>query len=75
MFIRPNEDTTTALARIGKSAEWEVLEAWFRASREALVQQSFSPDDIICRQAQGGVKVLDELIRLTRAAVESATSR
>lgn len=75
MFVRQDDDTTTALARLGKSADWEVLKDWLLKSREDLVQASFSFEEARSRQAQGGVKVIDELIRLTTAAVDIKTSR
>ena len=75
MFARPNDDTQTALARLGKSADWDVLKDWLQKSREDLVQTSFSLEEAKSRQAQGAAKAIDELIRLTTAAVESKTSR
>lgn len=75
MFVRQTDDVTTALARLGKSAEWEVIVRWLNDSRENLVQASFTHEEAASRHAQGGIKVLDELIRLTTAAVQSKTSR
>lgn len=75
MLIKPDSDTTTALARLARGAEWPVIEAWLRASRENCVEASLSPDEVQCRKAQGGLLVIDELIKNTRASVESATRR
>lgn len=75
MFVRPNDDTLTALARLGKSADWEVLKDWLLKSREDLVQASFSLDEARSRQSQGGAMALDELIRFTTAAVDQKTGR
>ena len=75
MLSKPDEATLTALARLGKGAEWGVLEEWLEKSREAAVQQSLNADPVHCRQAQGALMAIDELLKNTRAAVEWSTSR
>lgn len=75
MLTKPDDDITTALGRMARSAEWKILEAWLLSSREACIQGSFSEDETICRKNQGGALVIDELIKHTRAAVESSTRR
>lgn len=75
MLTKPDDDTAAALARLGRGAEWEVLEAWLHSSREACIKGSLSPEDVKCRQYQGAILVIDELIKNTRAAVESSTRR
>lgn len=43
--------------------------------RERCIQSSLTADIHQARQAQGQLMVIDELVRQTRAAVESATRR
>lgn len=71
MLTRPDNETTTALARMARSAEWEVIAKWLTASREACVQASLSDDPVKSRKAQGGMLVIDELFTNTRAAESS----
>ena len=76
MFVKPSDEVLIALARFAKTAEWGVIENWLRANRESCVLASLSPDsDARTRQAQGAVKVLDELIRNTTASEELASRR
>lgn len=75
MFTTPDADTTTALARMSRTAEWELVQAWLLASREQLVQASFAPDDVRSRQCQGGAKAIDELLKNTRSAAELSARR
>lgn len=75
MSIRPDADETTALARFGKSAEWELIKGWLGKRREAAIAASLSPDPARSRQAQGMLMEIDDFIRNTTAAVESATRR
>lgn len=75
MFVKPSDEVTTALARIAKSAEWEVYENWLLASREAFVKSSLQDDAGKSRQAQGGFAAIDELLRHTKAALELSTAR
>lgn len=75
-MLKPSDDdTTTALARLAKTAEWEKVEKWLLRCREDFVRASLSPDTATSRQAQGQFMVIDELLKQARAAVESATSR
>lgn len=69
MFSKPNDDTTTALAHLARGAEWEKFEAYLAKCREDCVMLSLSDNDVISRQAQGGIKAIDELLKNTRAAV------
>lgn len=75
MLIKPDEATTTALARIARGAEWGVIEAWLLKSRETCVLASLSPDEVQCRKHQGAIVAIDELLKNTRAAVELSTRR
>lgn len=68
-FKISDQDTTTALMRIARSAEWEYVEKWLLSVREAAVQASLTTDsDAKSRQAQGVIVMIDEFIRNTRAA-------
>lgn len=75
MNVKPTEDTTTALARIGQSAEWAKIEVWLAAWRENCVLASLHADPVKSRQAQGSLMAIDEFVRQTKAAVESTTRR
>lgn len=75
MNVKPDEETTTALARMGRSAEWGKVEEWLAKWREACVKMSLTPDQVQSRQAQGQLMAIDEFVKATRAAVESATRR
>lgn len=75
MNVKPTEEATAALARMGRGAEWEAIEAWLSKWREACVQTSLTADDIKSRQAQGALMAIDEFVRQTRAAVELSTRR
>lgn len=76
MTVKPDEDTTTALRRLARTAEWELVEKWLQSNREAAVTQSLTTEsDARARQAQGVILAIDGLIRHTRAAVESPTRR
>lgn len=75
MFSKPDTDTTKALSRFGRGADWECIEAWLLSSRETCLQASLSADDVQCRKAQGAILAIDELLKNTRAAVESSTRR
>lgn len=75
MFTKPDDATTTALARLGKGAEWTVIEAWLLKSRESCLQGSLNADEVICRKNQGALVAIDEMLKNTRAAVESSTRR
>lgn len=67
-MVKPDNDTTAAMARFSRSAEWELIETWLIANREGSVQQSLSSDDVRSRQAQGKILAIDEVLRLIRAA-------
>ena len=75
MLIKPTDATITALSRLARGAEWEALEAWLVASREALVDHSLSHDDVKCRQSQGALMAIDSLLKNTRASVELSARR
>lgn len=75
MSIKPDADETTALARMGKTAEWELIKVYLDKRREAAVQASLSADPARSRQAQGMMMEIDDFIRNTTAAVESSTRR
>lgn len=67
-MFKPDTETTTAFARLSRSAEWGAIEKWLLENREASVQQSLSSDDVRSRQAQGKILAIDEFLRVTRAA-------
>lgn len=75
MTVKPDEEVTAALARIGRTAEWERVQPWLEKWREACVKLSLTADPVQCRQAQGQLMAIDEFVKVTRAAVESATRR
>lgn len=75
MKVKPDDETLTALGRVGRGKEWKAIEAWLGKCREAGVQASFSADNSQSRQAQGYVMAIDYLITTTRAAVELSTRR
>jgi hypothetical protein len=75
MFSKPNEDTTTAIARLTRTAEWEKVEEWLVGWREECVKASLTTDNVKSRQAQGALQAIDELLRNTRAAEELSSRR
>lgn len=75
MFNKPDDETTTAIARLTRTAEWGKFEAMLVGWREASVIASLTPDDVRSRQAQGALQAIDELLRNTRAAEEFASRR
>lgn len=75
MIVKPDDDTTKVLARLGRSTDWKVLEDWLGKCRESCVVNSFCESEVRSRQAQGAVLAIDELIRHTTAAVELSTRR
>ncbi|OWT55264.1 hypothetical protein CEY11_21375 [Candidimonas nitroreducens] len=75
MLVKPNPDTLTALGRIGKTAEWGIIEGWLRESRERYVNASLDPDPARSRQMQGAMVAIDELLVTIRAAVDLTTRR
>lgn len=75
MNVKPTEEATAALARLGRAAEWEAIETWLLKWREACVQTSLTAEDTKSRQAQGALMAIDEFVRHTRAAVELSTRR
>ena len=75
MIIKPDADATQALGRLGRSRDWEVLEPWLAACREANVQRSLDTAEATSRQAQGALMVIDGLIELTRSVAAHATGR
>lgn len=75
MFSKPSAETFAALASLGRTRDWKLVEQWLLAERELCIKRSFNADIHQARQAQGQLMVIDELIRQTRAAVESATRR
>lgn len=75
MLVKPKPDVLTALSRLARGAEWEVLEAWLLESREALVQASLTEDEVKTRKAQGAWLAIDDLLKNTKVAVESPTHR
>lgn len=75
MLIRPEDATNIALGRLGRGAEWEQIEKWLKESREACVQQSLNDEPAKSRKAQGALQVIDELLKMTKAAVDLTARR
>lgn len=75
MNVKPNQDATTALARLGQGAEWAKIEGWLAEWRESCVKTSLTADPVKSRQAQGSLMAIDEFVKATRAAVELSTRR
>lgn len=73
-MIKPDDETTAALARFSRTAEWNLIEKWLVSSREDCVQHSLSPDEVRTRQAQGKLLAIDTILKATRSA-ESLTRR
>lgn len=67
-MVKPDDDTTTALAQLSRTAQWGQIEAWLVKCREACVQESLSAEPTRSRQAQGKLLAIDEIIKATRSA-------
>lgn len=70
MLAKPSDEALDALARLSQSAEWELVEAWLKDSREGCIAQSLNADNVKSRQAQGGILLLDEIFSITQKAHE-----
>lgn len=67
-MLKPDDDTTAALAQLSTGAQWELVEKWLLASREHYVMCSLNTDSDVSRQAQGSFMVIDAVLKATKAA-------
>ena len=70
MLVKIDDRTAQALAQFAQSTEFPVIETWLRASRERLVQSSFTGDEVACRQAQGAALAIDSIFSTIQKAQE-----